>query len=68
MQVKSDDVKTDYADSKELDAEVKSGRMTTRFNLGKVYDISDTYPLKEGEDVPETPIWYSSNEPSEVAD
>jgi len=68
MQVKSDDVKTDYADSKELDAEVKSGRMTTRFNLGKVYDISDTYPLKEGEDVPETPIWYASNEPSEVAD
>jgi hypothetical protein len=67
--IKADDVSTDYKDTKEIDAEVKNPtKRMSGFGLGKVYDISDTYPLKEGEEIPKLPMWHSSNEPSEVAD
>jgi hypothetical protein len=36
--------------------------------MGKVYDISDTYPLNEEGKIPETPKWFADNEPSDVAD
>jgi len=36
--------------------------------MGKVYDISDTYPLNDEGKIPETPKWYADNEPSDVAD
>lgn len=50
-----------------VDQAAKS-RSFTRFSLGKVYDISDTYELNEKGKVPETPKWSADNTPSEVAD
>jgi len=36
--------------------------------MGKVYDISDTYPLNDEGKIPEQPKWFAENEKSEVAD
>jgi hypothetical protein len=38
------------------------------FKVTHVYDISDTYPLDERGEVPETPKWWGDNTPSETAD
>jgi hypothetical protein len=43
-------------------------RFTSRFILGKVFDISDTYALTAAGDIPDTPQWFSDNQPSEIAD
>jgi hypothetical protein len=50
-----------------VDQAAKS-RSFTKFSLGKVYDISDTYELNEKGKVPETPKWSADNTPSETAD
>lgn len=69
MQVKAGaEVDTTGVDFGEVDDAVKKGQIVTRFSMGKVYDISDTYPLNEKGEVPETPKWYADNEPSNVAD
>lgn len=38
------------------------------FRLGSVYDISDTYSLGEGGDIPKEPQWWADNTPSKTAD
>lgn len=69
MQIKSgEETDTSRVDFTGVDDAVKKGNTITRFSLGKVYDISDTYPLNEKGEIPETPKWYGENEPSEVAD
>jgi hypothetical protein len=69
MQVKSDaEVDTTGVDFSQVDDAVKKGQTVTRFSMGKVYDISDTYPLNEKGEVPETPKWYADNDKNEVAD
>ena len=59
--------KIDFTDLDGL-MEKAAAQVNMRFGLGKVYDISDTYPLNDQGDVPEVPKWYGENEPSEVAD
>jgi len=59
--------KIDFTDLDALMAKA-AAQVNMRFGLGKVYDISDTYPLNEKGDVPEAPKWFADNEPSEVAD
>lgn len=69
MQVKADaEVDTTGVDFSQVDDAVKKGQTVTRFSMGKVYDISDTYPLNEKGEVPETPKWYAENDKNEVAD
>jgi hypothetical protein len=69
MQVKADaEVDTTGVDFSQVDDAVKKGQTVTRFSMGKVYDISDTYPLNEKGEVPETPKWYADNDKNEVAD
>lgn len=69
MKIKVDTDDTSNVDFGEVDDAARSGSVgVTRFNLGKVYDISDTYPLNEKGNIPEAPKWYGDNEPSEVAD
>lgn len=69
MQVKVDaEVDTAGVDFSEVDDAVKKGGTVTRFSMGKVYDISDTYALNDEGNVPETPKWYAENEKSDVAD
>ena len=63
----SQETETSNVDFGEVDKAAKS-RNFTRFSLGKVYDISDTYPLNEKGDIPAQPKWFADNEPSEVAD
>jgi hypothetical protein len=48
--------------------DVNSPSFVTKFGMGKVYDISDTYSLSKDGDIPETPKWFDNNTPSEVAD
>lgn len=48
--------------------DVNSPSFVTKFGMGKVYDISDTYALSKDSEVPETPKWFDDNTPSEVAD
>lgn len=38
------------------------------YTLGRVYDISDTYPLSSEGEIPQTPQWWGENTPSETAD
>ena len=38
------------------------------FTIGNVYDISDTEPISYKGEVPETPMWWDDNTPSETAD
>ena len=59
--------KVDFSD---LDALMKAAaeKPQMRFTLSKVYDVSDTYPLNEKGEIPETPKWEADNTPSEVAD
>jgi len=38
------------------------------FRAVRVFDISDTDPIDERGEVPETPEWFGGNEPSETAD
>jgi hypothetical protein len=40
----------------------------TRFKAVNVFDISDTEPIDERGDVPDTPQWWGDNTPSETAD
>ena len=40
----------------------------TRFRAVNVFDISDTTPIDERGEVPETPQWWGENTPSETAD
>jgi hypothetical protein len=69
MQVKSgEEGDTSNIDFTGVDDAVRKGKTITRFKMGKVYDISDTYPLNDKGEVPETPKWYADNEPSDVAD
>lgn len=67
MNQDQDTSKIDFTDLDGL-MDKAANQVNTRFGLGKVYDISDTYPLNDQGDVPETPKWYGENEPSEVAD
>ncbi len=66
MQVTVDD--TSGVDFTGVDDAVKKGTTVTKFRLGKVYDISDTYAANDKGEIPETPKWYADNEKSEVAD
>lgn len=69
MQVKAnDEVDTSGVDFSQVDDAVKKGQTVTRFSMGKVYDISDTYPLNDEGKIPEQPKWFAENEKSEVAD
>ena len=69
MQVKSgEETDTTNVDFTGVDDAVRKGKTITRFSMGKVYDISDTYPLNDEGKIPETPKWYADNEPSDVAD
>jgi hypothetical protein len=69
MQVKSNaEVDTTGVDFSQVDDAVKKGQTVTRFSMGKVYDISDTYPLNDEGKIPEQPKWFAENEKSEVAD
>lgn len=47
-----------------LDKEVSKGG-AVRFKPGYVFDISDTEPIDERGDVPETPKWFMEAEPTE---
>lgn len=40
----------------------------TRFKAVNVFDISDTEPIDERGDVPDSPQWWGENTPSETAD
>lgn len=40
----------------------------TRFKAVNVFDISDTEPIDERGEVPDTPQWWGDNTPSETAD
>jgi hypothetical protein len=40
----------------------------TRFKAVNVFDISDTEPIDERGEVPDTPQWWGENTPSETAD
>lgn len=42
--------------------------IVTRFRAVNVFDISDTTPIDERGEVPETPQWWGENTPSETAD
>jgi hypothetical protein len=66
----TDKVETDTAnvDFTAVDDAAKKGSISTRFSIGTVFDISDTYPLSGAGEIPETPKWFAENEPSEVAD
>ena len=69
MQVKSaDQTDTTNVNFGEVDDAVRKGETITRFSMGKVYDISDTYALNDKGEIPDVPKWYAENEPSEVAD
>lgn len=69
MQVKVNaEVDTTGVDFSQVDDAVKAGQTVTRFSMGKVYDISDTYALNDEGNIPETPKWYAENDKSEVAD
>ena len=69
MQVKAnDEVDTTGVDFGAVDDALRGQKTVTRFSMGKVYDISDTYALNEKGEVPEEPKWYADNEPSEIAD
>ena len=69
MQVKAnDEVDTAGVDFGAVDDALRGQKTVTRFSMGKVYDISDTYALNEKGEVPEEPKWYADNEPSEIAD
>jgi len=69
MQVKSgEESDTSNVDFTGVDDAVRKGKTITRFSMGKVYDVSDTYPLNDEGKIPETPKWYADNEPSDVAD
>lgn len=69
MQVKvGGEVDTTGVDFGEVDDAVRKGQTVTRFSMGKVYDISDTYALNDEGNIPETPKWFADNEPSDVAD
>lgn len=59
--------KVDFSD---LDSVMKAAaeKQQMRFTLAKVYDVSDTYPLNDKGEVPETPKWEADNTPSEVAE
>jgi hypothetical protein len=69
MNVKApDNADINNVDFGEVDDAMKSGRSVTRFALGKVYDVSDTYPLSDKGNVPDEPEWHAKNEPSEIAE
>lgn len=48
--------------------DINSPTFVTRFGMGSVFDISDTYAIKKGGEIPETPKWFDDNTPSYLAD
>lgn len=52
----------------ELSNELGGKQTVTRFRAVSVFDISDTTPIDERGDVPDTPQWWGDNTPSETAD
>jgi hypothetical protein len=69
MQVKVNaEVDTTGVDFSGVDDAVRKGQTVTRFSMGKVYDISDTYAINDEGKIPETPKWFADNQPSDVAD
>lgn len=71
MKTKVDDVSADEIQTPEIDNVLKGDKSTsyeTKYGLGPVFDISDTEPIDETGEIPETPKWYSDNEPNAVAD
>lgn len=70
MNVKQQDIDNENVDFSEVDQAGKTGdtKMVTRFRIGYVFDVSDTYATSEKGEVPDEPVWHSNNEPSEVAD
>ena len=59
------------SDDAELDMVNQLGAnrpMVTRFKAVNVFDISDTEPIDERGEVPDTPQWWGENTPSETAD
>lgn len=59
---------TSNVDFTAVDDAAKKGSINTRFKIGIVFDVSDTYPLSADGEIPEAPKWFADNEPSEVAD
>jgi hypothetical protein len=60
--------KRDEISTTDDNEDVNSPTFVTRFGIGTVYDISDTYPHKGKGEIPETPKWFDDNTPSDVAD
>jgi hypothetical protein len=56
--------KEEAIDDSGLDSAIESGR-SMRFFPVYVFDISDTEPIDERGDVPETPKWFEESEPTE---
>lgn len=52
----------------ENDSEITSTNDVRGYKAVKVFDISDTSPIDERGDVPDTPQWWGENTPSETAD
>lgn len=55
------------SDKEDDDFDLKPDTVT-RFRAVSVFDISDTEPIDERGEVPETPQWWGENTPSETAD
>lgn len=58
------------ADTEELMGQLgmKNEPQVTRFKAVNVFDISDTEPIDERGEAPDTPQWWGENTPSETAD
>jgi hypothetical protein len=52
----------------EISNELNGRQIVTRFRAVSVFDISDTSPIDERGNVPDTPQWWGDNTPSETAD
>lgn len=48
--------------------EIKATDDLRGFKIGNVFDISDTEPINELGEIPETPQWWGDDTPSEIAD
>lgn len=68
MSKKIEDTEPGEDDAQEVDDAVKNKKIIKGFRLGSVYDISDTYKLQGGSDIPEVPKWYSDSDESDIAE
>lgn len=59
-----DDTSVDFT---EIDKAVKTKKQVTGFRMVPVFDISDTTATSSAGEIPDTPQWYSNNDPNEVA-